>query len=183
MADGTVYLFDVDNTLLDNDAVADDLRSYLTDTFGEKRQQRYWVEFEQLRDELGYENDLPYEILSGPVNEAWSYKEFEGRSVSVVSRLAETMRANPHLRLHVACGYHDGATPYFAAEHVIAPLPIPSALQANIEFRYYEAGHMMYIHEPSRLRQANDLADLLTRPSAGWPSTVAIPPRVASRRQ
>lgn len=120
-----------------------------------------------VRDELGYENDLPYEILSGPVNEAWSYKEFEGRSVSVVSRLAETMRANPHLRLHVACGYHDGATPYFAAEHVIAHLPIPAELHANIEFRYYEAGHMMYVHEPSRLRQAGDLAAFVTRTDEG----------------
>jgi FMN phosphatase YigB (HAD superfamily) len=58
VADGTVYLFDVDNTLLDNDAVADDLRSHLTKTFGEERQQRYWVEFEQLRDELGYADYL-----------------------------------------------------------------------------------------------------------------------------
>ncbi len=40
-----------------------------------------------VREELGYENDLPYEILSSPTNEAWSFKEFEGRSVSVVDDL------------------------------------------------------------------------------------------------
>jgi FMN phosphatase YigB (HAD superfamily) len=55
---GTVFLFDVDNTLLDNDGVAADLRRYLTDEFGAERQQRYWDEFERLRDELGYADYL-----------------------------------------------------------------------------------------------------------------------------
>jgi FMN phosphatase YigB (HAD superfamily) len=56
--DQTVYLFDVDNTLLDNDAVAADLRGYLTEQFGAERQQRYWDEFERLRAELGYADYL-----------------------------------------------------------------------------------------------------------------------------
>ena len=116
-----------------------------------------------VREELGYENDLPYEILSGPVNEAWSYKEFEGRSISVVDELGAAMRANPHLKVHVACGYFDGATPHFAAEHVIAHMPLPPTLAANIETAYYEAGHMMYVHEPSRLRQSEDLAGFIAR--------------------
>jgi len=55
---GTVFLFDVDNTLLDNDGVADDLRSYLTEEFGAERQQLYWDEFERLRDEVGYADYL-----------------------------------------------------------------------------------------------------------------------------
>ena len=58
MADGTVFLFDVDNTLLDNDAVAADLRAHLTEQFGDERQQRYWDEFEALRSELGYADYL-----------------------------------------------------------------------------------------------------------------------------
>jgi FMN phosphatase YigB (HAD superfamily) len=57
-ADSIVYLFDVDNTLLDNDAVADDLRGHLTEQFGADRQQRYWDEFERLRTELGYADYL-----------------------------------------------------------------------------------------------------------------------------
>jgi FMN phosphatase YigB (HAD superfamily) len=56
--DTTVFLFDVDNTLLDNDTVAADLRAYLTEHFGIERQQRYWDEFEQLRKELGYADYL-----------------------------------------------------------------------------------------------------------------------------
>jgi FMN phosphatase YigB (HAD superfamily) len=54
----TVYLFDVDNTLLDNDRIAADLREHLTAEFGAERQQRYWDAFEQLRAELGYADYL-----------------------------------------------------------------------------------------------------------------------------
>ena len=113
-----------------------------------------------VRTELGYESDLPYEILTGNVH-PWSYKEFEGASVTVADKLASAMRANPHLKVHVAFGYHDGATPYYAAEHVLAHLAIPRELHGNISRAYYEAGHMMYVHEPSRLRQSSDLANFV----------------------
>ncbi len=110
-----------------------------------------------VRAELEYRSDLPYEILTGNV-QPWSYQEFEGVAVTVADRLAAAMRANPHLKVHVAFGYHDGATPYYAAEHVLAHLAIPPELHGNISREYYEAGHMMYVHEPSRLRQSGDLA-------------------------
>ncbi|SEG80159.1 Carboxypeptidase C (cathepsin A) [Nonomuraea solani] len=110
-----------------------------------------------LRSELGFANDLPYEVITSRV-QPWSYKEFEGAHIQVVDKLGMAMRANPHLRVHVACGYHDGATPYYAAEHALAHLPVPAELAGNIEFKYYEAGHMMYVHEPTRLSQSADLA-------------------------
>jgi carboxypeptidase C (cathepsin A) len=113
-----------------------------------------------VRSELEYANDLPYEILSSSVR-PWSYKEFEGASVTVADKLAAAMRANPSLRVHVACGHLDGATPYYAAEYVLAHLAIPAELRANIELAYYPAGHMMYVHEPSRLRQSADLAEFI----------------------
>jgi FMN phosphatase YigB (HAD superfamily) len=53
-----VFLLDVDNTLLDNDAVAADLRQHLSDAFGEEREERYWAFFEELRSELGYADYL-----------------------------------------------------------------------------------------------------------------------------
>jgi FMN phosphatase YigB (HAD superfamily) len=53
-----VFLLDVDNTLLDNDRVADDLRRYLTKSFGAERQGRYWAIFEDLRSEVGYADYL-----------------------------------------------------------------------------------------------------------------------------
>ena len=113
-----------------------------------------------VRAELEYSNDLPYEIISRAV-QPWSYKEFEGRAVSVTAKLSAAMRANPHLKVHVAFGYHDGATAYYASEHVLAHLAIPAELRENIESAYYPAGHMMYVHEPSRVRQSKDLADFV----------------------
>ncbi len=53
-----VFLFDVDNTLLDNDAVQDDLRQYITETYGPLARDRYWAIFEELRGELGYADYL-----------------------------------------------------------------------------------------------------------------------------
>ncbi len=46
---------------------------------------------------------------------------------------------------------------------MIAHLQIPDELRANIEHRYYEAGHMMYVHEPTRVQQSKDIADFVTR--------------------
>jgi FMN phosphatase YigB (HAD superfamily) len=55
---GTVFLFDVDNTLIDNDRVANDLRRHLKEKVGEGCEQRYWDIFEKLRTELGYADYL-----------------------------------------------------------------------------------------------------------------------------
>ncbi len=118
-----------------------------------------------VRDTLGYQSDLHYEQISAAV-QPWSYSDFEGRSVDVTPRLSRAMRANPHLRVHVAYGWYDGATPFLAAEEVLHSLDIPAQAHERIEHRYYPAGHMMYVHEPSRLQQSADLADFVKRASA-----------------
>ena len=53
-----VFLFDVDNTLLDNDRVTADLKQHLEREIGHERQERYWSIFEELRTELGYADYL-----------------------------------------------------------------------------------------------------------------------------
>jgi carboxypeptidase C (cathepsin A) len=114
-----------------------------------------------VRSELEYPNDLPYEVVSESTHAEWSYKEFENAHVTVADKLATAMRANPHLKVHVASGYTDGATPYYGTEHVLAHLQLPEELRANIEIAYYEAGHMMYVHEPSRIQQSKDIAEFI----------------------
>ncbi len=115
-----------------------------------------------VRTELDYESDLSYAVMAD-LHKSWSFKEFEGKPVDVTGALSRAMRANPHLLVHVAYGYHDGATPYWAAEDSFAHLDVPENLLANIEHHHYEAGHMMYVHEPSRVRQSSDLAAFVTR--------------------
>ena len=109
-----------------------------------------------VRAELGYRSDLVYNVLT-PKVQPWSYAEFEGASVQVTEALSEAMRNNPQLRVHVSCGYYDGATPHLAAEHVFAHLHLPRAELGRVEWAYYPAGHMMYVHEPSRRQQSADL--------------------------
>ena len=58
MSNKVVFLFDVDNTLLDNDAVTADLREHLEREVGHERQERYWSIFEDLRAEVGYADYL-----------------------------------------------------------------------------------------------------------------------------
>ncbi|MTD12790.1 peptidase S10 [Nakamurella sp. YIM 132087] len=113
-----------------------------------------------LREDLGYHSDLPYEVLTEKVY-PWSYKEFENRAVTVVEDLSAAMRTNPFLKVHVAFGHYDAATPISGAEHSLAALNIPDELRSNVSRRYYPAGHMMYVHEPTRVQQSADLAEFI----------------------
>ncbi|HRC42075.1 MAG TPA: peptidase S10 [Tetrasphaera sp.] len=117
-----------------------------------------------VRAELGYASDLPYERIAERVA-PWSYADFEGRPIDVSPMLERALRRNPHLLVHIAFGVYDGATPPAAAEQVVALLRLPEELRGNIEKAYYDAGHMMYVHEESRLRQSADLADFVRRAS------------------
>lgn len=101
-----------------------------------------------LHDELQFTSDLPYEILTGRVW-PWSYSDHENKYVDVADTLRKAMAQNPHLRVHVASGYYDLATPYFATDYTLSHLGLPPELYANISLSTYAAGHMMYIHEPS----------------------------------
>lgn len=75
--------------------------------------------------------------------------------------LAFAMRQNPSMRVLVQQGYYDLATPHLATEYFMDHLDIPDELRGNIEYATYEAGHMMYIHEPSMVKFKDDLARFL----------------------
>jgi carboxypeptidase C (cathepsin A) len=120
-----------------------------------------------LHHDLGVRDTGPFHVFGLDVHEQWSYKEFENAPVYVIDRLSRAMRQNPHLAVHFAYGWFDGATPFSAAEDSVAHLRIPEALRENLEHRYYEAGHMMYVHEPSRVAQSAHLADFVRRRSGG----------------
>jgi len=61
----------------------------------------------------------------------------------------------------VANGYYDLATPYFATEYTMNHLALDPTLRANMVMTYYEAGHMMYVHEPSLAQLSADLANFI----------------------
>ncbi|HUP05153.1 MAG TPA: hypothetical protein VMU19_14250 [Bryobacteraceae bacterium] len=96
-----------------------------------------------MRTELKFDEDMPYEILTDRVN-PWSYREFQNRYVNAAETLREAMTQNPALRVYVACGYYDMATPFFSAEYTFDHMMLDPKLRNHVTFGYYEAGHMIY---------------------------------------
>ena len=113
--------------------------------------------YDYVRGELGYQSDLPYEVLT-PRVQPWSYAEHENRYVNVAATLRKAMTINPHLKVFVANGFYDLATPYFATEYTFNHLGLDPELYRNISMSFYEAGHMMYIHLASLARLKEELA-------------------------
>ena len=72
--------------------------------------------------------------------------------------LTFAMKQNPSMRVLMQQGYYDLATPHLATEYYIEHMDLPDDLRDNIELAYYEAGHMMYIHETSMVKFKEDLA-------------------------
>lgn len=109
-----------------------------------------------VRRELGFESDLPYEVLTDRVR-PWSFAENENSYVMLGETLRKAMSSNPHMLVWVACGYYDLATPYYAARYVFSHLQIEPELFDHITIEDYEAGHMIYIHMPSLQKLRRDL--------------------------
>jgi carboxypeptidase C (cathepsin A) len=111
-----------------------------------------------VRGELKYEEDEPYEILAGVGPWNWGA---ENSFANVADTLASSMTANPFLKVYVACGYYDFATPYFASRYTFSHLLMNPALAKNITLDYYTAGHMMYLNLPDLKKQKEDLAKFI----------------------
>jgi carboxypeptidase C (cathepsin A) len=76
-------------------------------------------------------------------------------NLNVAGDLATAMKSNPRLKVMVNGGYYDLATPFYAAVYEEKHLPIPQALAKNIQFSWYESGHMVYVRDES-LKQLHD---------------------------
>ena len=84
---------------------------------------------------------------------------------STVRDLAHAMTYNPNLRILVLNGLYDLATPFYGSESMIAELHLEKPLQSHVEMKYYPAGHMMYVNEPSLKSFKTDVADFMDRTS------------------
>lgn len=107
-----------------------------------------------VRRDLGFKSDLEYYILGGGITSPWNWGSGNGYADTSVA-LNTAMRKNPYMKVFVASGYYDMATPYFATEYNLAALGLDPAIRRNISVSYYEAGHMMYI-EKNSLRKLKD---------------------------
>jgi carboxypeptidase C (cathepsin A) len=113
-----------------------------------------------VRRELKFESDLPYEILTGKV-QPWDYSDARNHYLDVAETLRQAMTHNTYLKVFVANGYYDMATPYLATRYTFDHMALPPNLRTNISMGYYEAGHMMYVNQPSLSALKQDLVTFI----------------------
>jgi carboxypeptidase C (cathepsin A) len=86
---------------------------------------------------------------------------------NVMPDLAYRMKLNPKMKVMLAGGYYDLATPYFEGIYEMHHLPMPKELQANISYHYYEAGHMIYVREDILKQFHDDVAAFIKSTESG----------------
>ncbi len=108
------------------------------------------------REDIGYKTDRTY-VTIGSVGR-WDWNIGGGRDnnayLNVAPYLGKALRENSGMRIFVGQGWYDFATPFFAAEFALSRTGIP---QDRIEWKYYDAGHMMYIRDEDRQKLSADI--------------------------
>ena len=107
-----------------------------------------------LSNVLGYKDDLRYHILA-PLYLKWKYEDSMNSYLDGGEILRKTMIKSPHMKIFIASGYYDLATPFYATEYTINHLKLPKKLKSNISHNLYEGGHMMYTN-PEMLEKINN---------------------------
>lgn len=125
-------------------------------------QPAYTATFNQyVRSTLGYKTDVRYNILGSERIGRW---DFGGEGTGFPETLADLRRAmgeNPHLKVWIAAGYYDLATPYRIAAYTRDHLRLDPAQKGNLRLTHYEAGHMMYLDAASREQLRRDAATFI----------------------
>ena len=112
-----------------------------------------------LAEDLGWLTERPYEILTNV--RPWNWGS-QNSSVNTSSRLALTMRDNPHLKVLVQCGYTDLATPAGGILYSLAHMQVSEQQRNNISVQWYEAGHMFYLNQPDLEKMRKDLVHFIS---------------------
>jgi carboxypeptidase C (cathepsin A) len=113
-----------------------------------------------IKRDLEFESEVGYEMMA-PLYQKWKYEEANNSYLNVGETLRAAMTKNPFLKVIVLNGYFDLGTPYFATEYTFNHLDLDETLRNNFGMAYYEAGHMMYLHEPSLKKMREDLGKFI----------------------
>ena len=112
---------------------------------------------------MGFVTDREYQSISNVIGE-WDWRIPGGRDTNayfnLTPYLGTAMRENKDLKIFVAQGYYDFATPFFAAEYALSRPGIP---QDRVEFHYYQSGHMMYVRDEDRAKLSADIRGFIRR--------------------
>jgi carboxypeptidase C (cathepsin A) len=116
-----------------------------------------------VKNELKYSTELTYRILTDRVR-PWDFGS-KNRYLNVAPDLKQAMTENRGLRVFVASGYYDMATPYLATKYTFNHLGLDPSLSGNIVMRYYDAGHMMYTDVEQLQKLNRDLVAFVQAPT------------------
>ena len=116
-----------------------------------------------VRSELNYDSEKLYLVLTGRAH-PWKF-DHEGKYVNVSDRLRQAICRNTDLKVMIANGYFDLATPYFATWHTVNHMPLTPELQKNISQTYYQGGHMMYTVDSERAKLKADIVSFIKKSS------------------
>jgi carboxypeptidase C (cathepsin A) len=119
-----------------------------------------------VRRSLGYKTDLHYYILGGGFS-SWDFPE--GQFADTSEALRSAFSKNPAMKLFVASGHYDLATPFFATEYTLSHLGLDPTQRTRIVTHEYEAGHMMYINVKELARLKGDVAAFISDSLATQP--------------
>lgn len=108
-----------------------------------------------LRDETGWEKAEEYRYLVHAGS--WNFCRAGNESMNMGDSLREVMIRNPAFKVFAAIGIYDLATPLLSQEYIFQHLNIQDSLKSNLLIRYYPAGHMMYIDQPSLAKMKEEL--------------------------
>jgi carboxypeptidase C (cathepsin A) len=111
--------------------------------------------------ELKFGQGATYNVSNFTIGDQWRWTHKTGRgdqfAVNTGVDLAEALVKDANLKVLVLNGYYDLATPFSATEYVMTHLGVPKSAGARVSMKYYEAGHMMYVHPPSAAKMKRDL--------------------------
>ena len=114
-----------------------------------------------VHSELGYKTDLEYYVLGGGVTD-WDWGSAGDGFPDTSEALRLAFVKNPYMKLFVASGYYDLATPYFATQYTLSHMNLNAEQHAKITLGYYDAGHMMYIKSYALGRLKQEVGGFLT---------------------
>jgi carboxypeptidase C (cathepsin A) len=118
-------------------------------------------------ESLEYKPEIDVEKGWNFLHQAPGVPEPFPQATNVMVDLANAMKYNPDLKVLVNAGYFDLATPFYEGVFEMHHLPIPPKLQKNIEFKFYESGHMVYAHEDSLKNLHNNVATFIASTEGG----------------
>jgi carboxypeptidase C (cathepsin A) len=124
-----------------------------------------------IREDLKFGQNMQYKVSANFAGASWDWKHNSGRGFgfpgapNVEPDLVEALITNPHLHVEVENGLYDLATPFFGTEYTMQHLDLPPSLQDHVQLKYYDAGHMMYLHAASLAKLSGNVRNFIASTS------------------